>query len=102
MANVGQNKNYYVSSLMFKGMHGLNHHWLNNSMLMVCENHDRNACFTNNTNLVIPKPNGETFRNSFMYQGAISWKSLPPHLTNATTHDSFKIMYNTEYYYVPT
>ncbi len=57
---------------------------------MACENDDRNTRFANNMNVVVPKPNAETFRNSFIYQGAISWNSLPPHLKNATTHDSFE------------
>ncbi len=52
---------------MFKSMHGLNPHWINNNMLMACENHDRNTRFANNMNDVVPKPNVETFRNSFMY-----------------------------------
>ncbi len=47
---------------------------------MECENHDRNTRFANNMNVVVPKPNVETFRNSFMYQDAISWNSLPPQL----------------------
>ncbi len=46
---------------------------------MACENHDRNTHFANNMN-VVPKPNVETFRNSFMYEGAISWNRLPLHL----------------------
>ncbi len=29
-----QSKTYYVSSLMFKSMHGLNPHWINNNILM--------------------------------------------------------------------
>ncbi len=57
-----QGKNYYVSSLMFKSMHGLNPHWINN-ILMSFENHDRNTRFANNLNVVVPKPNVETFRN---------------------------------------
>ncbi len=53
-------------------MHGLNPHWINNNILMSCENVDRNTRFANNMNVVVPKPNVKTFRNSFMYQGAIS------------------------------
>ncbi len=45
--------------------------------------------------------NIETFRNSFMYKGAVSWNSLPPHLKYATTHDSFKRLYKKEYFYAP-
>ncbi len=56
----------------------------------------------NNTNVFIPKLNAETFRNLFMNQGAISWNSLPPHLKNATNHDSFKRIYKKGYFYAPT
>ncbi len=48
-------------------MHGLNPHWINNNILMACENHDRNTHFANNMNVVVPMSNVETFRNSFMY-----------------------------------
>ncbi len=100
-----QIKKYYVSSLTFKGIHGLNPHWINNNILMACKNHDRNTRFANNMNVVVPKPNIETFRNSFMYQDAISWNSLLPQLKYATSHDSFKRVYTwykKEYFYVPT
>ncbi len=83
-------------------MHGLNSNWINNNSLMACKNHDRNARFVNNMNVVVPKPNVETFRISFMYQGAISWNSLPPHLKYATTHDSFERLYKKEYLYALT
>ncbi len=71
-------------------MHGLNPHWINNNILRACENHNRNTRFANNMNIVVPTSNIETFRNSFMYQGAISRNSLPPPLEYATTHDSLK------------
>ncbi len=60
-----QSKKYYVSSLMFKSIHGLNMlnmltmlnpHWINNNILMAWENHDRNTRFTNNMNVAVPKP----------------------------------------------
>ncbi len=82
---------------MFKSWHGLNPHWINN-ILMACQNHDRNTCFANNMNVVVPKPNVEIFRNLFMYQGAISWNCLPPNLKYSTTHDSFKRLYKKEYF----
>ncbi len=49
-------------------------------------------------NVVVPKPNVETFRKSFMYQGPISWNSLPCYIKNATTHDNFKRMYKSKFY----
>ncbi len=57
---------------MFKSIDKLNPHWVKNNMLMAYENRDRNTRFANNMNVVVPKPNVETFRNSFMYQGATS------------------------------
>ncbi len=73
-------ENIIILSLMLKCIHGLNPHWLNYTILMACEIHDRNTCFANNMNVVIPEPNIETFRYLYMYQGAISWNSLPFHL----------------------
>ncbi len=67
-------------------MHGLNPHLINNNILMACENHDINIRFANNMNVVVPKPNVETFRNSFIYQGAISWNIVL--LSNRTTYNS--------------
>ncbi len=61
-----QRQKYYVSSLMFKGILGLNPHWLNNNIPMSCENLDRNTRFVNNMNVVTPKPNIKIFRNLFM------------------------------------
>ncbi len=82
-------------------MHGLNPHWINNN-LMACQKHDWNTRFADNMNVVVPKPNVETFSNLFMYQGAISWISLPLHHKNASTHDSFKRVYKKEHFYSPT
>ncbi len=87
---------------MIKSMHGLNPHWINNNILMACENDNRNTCFATNMNVVVPKPNVETFRNSFMSQGTISWNSLSLHLKYDTTNDSFKRMYKKEYFYALT
>ncbi len=65
---------------MFKRMHGLNPHWINNNILMACENHGRNTCFANNMNVVVLKPNVETFRNSLCtkvpFHGTLNM--LPP------------------------
>ncbi len=53
-------------------------------------------------NVVVPKPSVETFRNSFMSQGFISWNSLPPHIKIVTILDSFERMYKKKYFYAPT
>ena len=36
---------------------------------------------------------GNFFRNSFMYSGAAIWNSLPLHVKNATSVNTFKSLY---------
>ena len=53
----------------------------------------RDTIFTNCNQLYTPTPNCELFRKSFMYSGAAIWNSLPLHVKNATSADTFKCLY---------
>ena len=53
----------------------------------------RDTRFTNCNQLYTPKPNCELFRKSFMYSGAAIWNSLPLHVKNATSVNTFKCLY---------
>ena len=48
---------------------------------------------TNYNQLYMPKPNCELFRKSFMYSGSAIWNSLPLHVKNATSVNTFKCLY---------
>ena len=43
--------------------------------------------------MVASKPNCELFRKSFMYPAAAIWNSLPLHVKNATSVNTFKCLY---------
>ena len=93
-----ERRNYFISSLMFKCIHGNAPFWLSNEVLMACESHDRETRLSCGMDVQIPKPNRESFRNSFQYQGANLWNSLPSHLKEATTINQFKRNYKKEYF----
>ena len=40
--------------------------------------------------LAIPLPRTEIFKNSFSYDGVVSWNSLPDHLRQASSLTTFK------------
>ena len=48
---------------------------------------------TQNLNVHVPQPKQEIYRNSFKYQGAVLWNSLPAQLKSAADLNSFKRMY---------
>jgi len=65
---------------------------------MTSDTHDIPTRSFQNYNVQIPQPNYEIFRNSFKYQGAVLWNSLPAHLKSATNIDVFKRLYKQRYF----
>ena len=55
----------------------------------------RDTRSTNCNQLYTPKLNCELFGKSFMYSGAAIWNSLPLHVKNATSVNTFKCLYLT-------
>jgi len=51
----------------------------------------RDTRSTNCNQIYTPKPNCELFGKSFMYAGAAIWNSLPLHVKNATSVNTFKL-----------
>ncbi len=93
-----QRRDYFISTLMFKSIHGQAPYWLSNDICMACESHDRETRLSSGMNVIIPKPNRESFRNSFQYQGAQLWNGLPSQLQEATTANQFKRCYKKEFF----
>ena len=48
---------------------------------------------TQTLNLQVPQPKREIFQNSFRYQGAVLWNSLPAQLKSAADLEAFKKSY---------
>ena len=91
--SIDTRKKYFLSSLMYKTIHGQAPIWLSNNVLMANENHNRSTRYASNQNVVVPKPNYEIFRKSFQYQGSMVWNGLPPQLKEANNLNSFKYLY---------
>ena len=53
----------------------------------------RDTRSTNCNQLYTPNPNCDFFRKSFMYSRAAIWNSLPLHVKNATSVNTFKTLY---------
>ena len=55
----------------------------------------RDTRYTYCNQLYTQKPNCELFSKSFVYSGAAIWNSLPLHVKNATSVNTFKSLYLT-------
>ena len=55
--------------------------------------HTHKTRFAINKCLSLPKPRTAYLKNSLSYSGVLLWNSIPPHIRNCTTIDSFKRMY---------
>ena len=55
--------------------------------------HTHNTRFAINKCLSLPKPRTAYLKNSLSYSGVLLWNSIPPHIRNCTTIDSFKRMH---------
>ena len=78
---------------MYKSVHGIAPTHLCNANEMVCDRHNLNTRAADKTNVILPKPNLECFKNSLMYSGGVIWNLLPINLQNSTSISSFKYLY---------
>ena len=95
---VDQRRNYFTATLMYRCISETAPQRLINKLVMTCDTHDIPTRSSQNYTVQIPQPKYEIFRNSFKYQGAVLWNSLPSHLRNATDIDAFKRLYK-QYYF---
>ena len=95
---IDQRRNYFTATLMHRCINETAPRRLINELVMTKDTHDIPTRSSQNSNVQIPQPNYEIFRNSFRYQGAVLWNSLPPQLKSATELDMFKRTYKDLYF----
>jgi hypothetical protein len=78
--------------LMYKIFHDLAPDYLKDSFVTTSSIHTRDLRSASNQQLYIPRPNTEMFKKSFTYSGSHIWNSLPLHVKNAQSVESFKTM----------
>ena len=95
---IEQRRNYYTATLMYKCVNETAPRRLVNELVMSSYTHDISTRSTQNLKVQVPYPNCEMFRNSFKYQGAVLWNSLPAQLRSASDLNSFKRLYKHIYF----
>ena len=90
-------KQYYLSLLMFKAIHGLVPDYIANNIMFTYEITHRNLRSFDNMNLYKPKPNNEIFKQALCYSGPTQWNLLPLSVKEAVSTQSFKQLYKSTY-----
>ena len=88
--NVRQRRDYFMSLLVFKCIHGLAPDYLSNEILMAIEVSERTGRNVNENDVFIPCVNIEMTRNTFSCRGPIVWNGLQDHLKECTDVNDFK------------
>jgi hypothetical protein len=88
--NIKQRRDYFMSVLMFKCIHGLAPDYLANQITMQIEVTDRQTRGYNENNLYIPHVNLEGAKNNFTYIGPVTWNKLPENIKECHNINAFK------------
>ena len=87
-----QRRDYFLALLMYTCIHGLAPTRMCNSIEMNFDRHGFNTRASDSFNVVLPKPNLECFKQSFMYAGGKLWNTLSHAVQNSTSIISFKCL----------
>ena len=90
--NIRDRRDYFLTILMFKAIHGIAPTYLSDRIVM---NFDVNGFDTRGSDmdLYLPTLRKEVYRNSFMYMGGKLWNDLPEFVQNSMNIESFKHNY---------
>ena len=83
-------RNYRLTCLMFKCMHGLAPTYLTDRITLNCDIHEYGTRAALNDDLYVPTAKTECLRKTFLYNGAITWNNLPVNLKQIPTLECFK------------
>ena len=90
---IRQRRDYFLSVLMFKAIHGLAPHYLCNDVTMIVDVHGYDTRSSENMNLYVPKYTKEICKRSFAYKGSMLWNDLPDEVKESSSLDAFKTNY---------
>ena len=88
--NVRQRRDYFMSLLVFKCLHGLAPEYLCNEIIMAIEVRDRLGRNINENDLYVPYVNVNCTKNAFSYRGPLLWNNLENHMKECTNINDFK------------
>ena len=93
-----QRRDYFSAMLMYKCIHGFAPTRMCNNIEMNFDRHGFNTRSADSLNVILPKPNLECFKHSFMYVGGEMWNTLPYTLQNSTSVHSFMYSYKKAFF----
>ena len=88
--NVRQRRDYFMSLLVFKCLHGLAPEYLCNEIIMAIEVRDRLGRNIDENDLYVPYVNVNCTKNAFSYRGPLLWNNLENHMKECTNINDFK------------
>ena len=88
--NVRQRRDYFMSLLVFKCLHGLAPEYLCNEIIMAIEVAERIGRNVNENDLYVPNVNMNCTKNAFSYRGPVTWNNLENHMKECTNINDLK------------
>ena len=90
---IRERRDYFLSTLMFKAIHGIAPNYLSDRIDMHFDIHGYNTREAGSMNVYLPTVHKEMYKNSFLYLGGKLWNDLPDFVKNSTNIDTFKRNY---------
>ena len=90
---IRERRDYFLTTLMFKAIHGIAPHYLSDRIDMHFDIHGYNTREAGSMNVYLPAVHKEIYRNSFLYSGGKLWNELPDFVKNSTNIEVFKRNY---------
>ena len=87
---VTQRRDYFMSILMYKSIHGMAPAYFCNEITLHSEIAERTTRSVNDNNVFVPYAHLDSFKNYFAHRGPIMWNSLPDYIKTCGTLHSFK------------
>ena len=91
--DLDQRVKYFTSTLMFKCIHETAPYYLSDNVTMMVDILPYNTRSTVNMDVYVPKCNTAYYKNSFCYNGAKVWNSLPDVVKDSANINQFKYNY---------
>ena len=87
---IRKRRDYFLTTLMFKAIHGIGPHYLSDRSDMHFDIHGYDTREAGSMNVYLPAVHKEIYRNRFLYSGGKLCNELPDFVKNSTNIEKFK------------
>jgi hypothetical protein len=93
LQETSKRREYRISTLMYKCVHGLVPQYLSDQIILVKDMHTHKTRQASGLNVYFKKANNNCLKNSFFHLGADIWNRIPDHIKQSQSVESFKASY---------